>query len=177
MAGAHQLSGGAVSYDANADYYVLLGVPHTATHAEIRAAYRARIQHAHPDKSTGDGARAAALNVAWDVLGEAKQRAAYDDARRSYLAARAAAAATPRTRTRAKKARRDAASVAPKVTRPARAKQAAPSDAVDVAVENFVRSLQNAEYGKALGWFVVGAFISDARQAPARRPPRRRRRR
>lgn len=175
---------GAVTYDPNSDYYVLLGLPDTASHAEIRAAYRARIQHAHPDKSTGDGAMAAALNVAWDVLGDAKKRAAYDDARRRYLAnvAADAAAAKARAARRARKVRaRAAAPAAPKAARkaPAITRAAAPSSprVVDVAVDNLMQSLRNKEYGKALGWFLLGMALDDAQRPPARPRARRRRRR
>lgn len=173
-----------MNYDPHEDYYVLLGVPDTAPPAAIKAAYRARILHAHPDKATGNTATAAALNRAWEVLGDPRTRAAYDAARRRYLAAVAAAAAAsatkarPATRAMRKVRTRAAAPVAPKVSRKAAPRAAAPPapNAVDVAVENFVGSLRNAEYGKALGWFILGAFISDAsRPQPTRRRARRRR--
>jgi len=167
----------AVNYDPNEDFYVVFGVPDTASHAEIRAAYRVRIQHAHPDKSTGNTSTATALNVAWGVLGDPQKRAAYDDRRRRYLASVAAAAVAPSKArpARAKKVRaRAAAPVAPKVTRkaaPATRKAAAPPppSAVDFAVENLMRSIQNAEYGKAFGWFILGALASDAKRPSSQR--------
>jgi curved DNA-binding protein CbpA len=92
-------------YDPKADHYVRLGVAAEATAAEIRTAYRARIKRAHPDKATGSTAAAAALNVAYDVLGDPGKRAAYDDARRGHLAA-VAAAKTARAAAAAAKAAR-----------------------------------------------------------------------
>ncbi len=180
----------AVSYDPHEDFYVLLGVPDTATAAEIKAAHRARIQHQHPDKPTGDAPMAAVLNHARDVLMDSERRAAYDDARRHHLAkvaaeaaARAKATATARAATRRKKRVRAAAPAAPKVARkapkaPAIVRHATPPppSVVDIAVENFVRSLQNKSYGKALGWFVLGTLASDAERRPAPRRRRRRRR-
>lgn len=171
-----------MTYDPNGDYYVLLDVPDTATAAEIKAAHRARIRHEHPDKPTGDTAEAAALNHARDVLMDPKERAAYDDARRHYFAQIAADAAAKSARVRAarraKKVRTHAAPVAPKVARKAEAiiRQATPPPptVVDVAVEQLMRNLENKQYGKALGWFLLGVAASDS---PRRPPPRRHRRR
>ncbi len=66
-------------------HYELLGVPTTATTAEIRAAYLAAARRAHPDRHVGDAAAVAAaeermrlLNAAWADLGDADRRAAYD---------------------------------------------------------------------------------------------------
>src|SRR5262245_590951 len=71
-------------YDPRADYYAILGIDVSATAAEIKKAHRARIAEIHPDRG-GDGARAAAVNVARDVLGDASTRRAYDHARREWL--------------------------------------------------------------------------------------------
>ena len=61
------------------DLYRLLGIPPTATPAEIRQAYRNRAWRAHPDVAAptniGD---MASINVAWSVLGDPYRRAAYD---------------------------------------------------------------------------------------------------
>ena len=67
-------------------HYEELGVPPTATAAEIRAAYVALARAHHPDRNTarpaGERARAAArmarVNAAWTVLSDPQRRAAYD---------------------------------------------------------------------------------------------------
>jgi curved DNA-binding protein CbpA len=173
-----------VNYDPKADCYVLLGVLDTADLAEIRKAYRARIQQAHPDRSTGSTAAAAALNVAHDVLSDPKNRAAYDDARHHHFAAVAAAAEAKAAAkaARASKARaRASAAVGRKGPRQAvgivrKASPPSPPDAVKFAVDNLMQSLQSKQYGKALGWFLLGAVALDAgqRRPHGRRPTRRR---
>jgi hypothetical protein len=60
-----------------ANHYDVLGVPASATPAEVRAAYRAAARDHHPDAG-GDPARMRAVNVAWAVLGDPVRRAAYD---------------------------------------------------------------------------------------------------
>jgi hypothetical protein len=60
-------------------HYEVLGVPSTATQAEVRAAYRAAARNHHPDAG-GDPGRMRALNLAWAVLGDPVRRAAYDRA-------------------------------------------------------------------------------------------------
>ena len=50
-----------------------LGVGPRPSWDEVRAAYRARIQTAHPDRAGGDTARAAALNAAYATLVRAKR--------------------------------------------------------------------------------------------------------
>jgi DnaJ domain len=62
---------------APASHYDVLGVPPSATQAEVRAAYRAAARDHHPDAG-GDAGRMRALNVAWAVLGDPVRRAAYD---------------------------------------------------------------------------------------------------
>jgi hypothetical protein len=81
------------------DHYATLGVPRTASHEQIRRAYRERMRAAHPDTSDGRGsgtaresssaaaqsssAQSAAAQVtriaeAWNVLSSPARRAAYD---------------------------------------------------------------------------------------------------
>jgi hypothetical protein len=50
-----------------------LGLGPRPTWTEVRAAYRARIQEAHPDRAGGDTERAAALNTAYATLVRAKR--------------------------------------------------------------------------------------------------------
>jgi hypothetical protein len=58
-------------------HYDVLGVPPSATQAEVRAAYRAAARNHHPDAG-GDPGSMRALNRAWAVLGDPVRRAAYD---------------------------------------------------------------------------------------------------
>lgn len=65
------------------DHYSLLGVPFTATNAEITRAYRRAMKRAHPDRQH-PARRAAAeelarrLNAAYAVLADPVKRLAYD---------------------------------------------------------------------------------------------------
>ncbi len=63
------------------DYYKTLGVPRTATAAEIKKAFRKLARESHPDKHPGDTAaerRFKAINEANAVLSDAGKRAKYD---------------------------------------------------------------------------------------------------
>lgn len=62
------------------DYYKILGVPRTASEAEIKRAYRKLAREFHPDRNQAKDAedRFKAANEANEVLGDAKKRAAYD---------------------------------------------------------------------------------------------------
>lgn len=62
------------------DYYKILGVPRTASEAEIKRAYRKLAREFHPDKNKAAGAedRFKAANEANEVLSDPKKRAAYD---------------------------------------------------------------------------------------------------
>lgn len=60
-------------------HYHVLGVPTTATMAQIRDAYRAQARVWHPDRSqTGSSERMARLNEAYRVLSDPGRRAVYD---------------------------------------------------------------------------------------------------
>jgi curved DNA-binding protein CbpA len=74
---------GAVSDPDTEDHYALLGVPFTATHAEITAAYRRAMKRAHPDRQRPERRAAAEelarrLNTAYAVLSNPVKRLAYD---------------------------------------------------------------------------------------------------
>ncbi len=63
------------------DYYKTLGVPRTATQADIKKAFRKLARESHPDKHQGDKAaerRFKAINEANAVLSDTAKRAKYD---------------------------------------------------------------------------------------------------
>ena len=66
------------------DYYKALGVSKTAKPAEIKAAYRKLARKYHPDANKGDASaeeRFKEISEANDILGDAKRRKEYDEAR------------------------------------------------------------------------------------------------
>ena len=66
------------------DLYALLQVDSSADAASIRTAYRALAAVFHPDHAGADGEpRMREINAAWEVLGDARRRAAYDAERRA----------------------------------------------------------------------------------------------
>ena len=79
------------------DYYKTLGVPRTATQAEIKKAFRKLARESHPDKHPGDKsaeARFKSINEANAVLSDTAKRAKYDQFGKDWEAyARAGAAA------------------------------------------------------------------------------------
>ena len=64
------------------DYYAVLGVSADASGKEITKAYRKLARKHHPDSSAGNEERFKQISAAYDVIGDAEKRAAYDEARR-----------------------------------------------------------------------------------------------
>ena len=67
------------------DYYKVLGVAEDASASDITKAYRKLAKELHPDANPGDGAaegRFKEVASAYDVLGDASKRKAYDEVRR-----------------------------------------------------------------------------------------------
>jgi curved DNA-binding protein len=67
---------------AERDFYKILGVPRTATEAEIRKAYKTLARKYHPDKNQGDKAaeeRFKDISHARDILLNKKKRELYDE--------------------------------------------------------------------------------------------------
>lgn len=63
----------------NKDYYIILGVPRTATQDEIKKAYRKLAHEHHPDKKTGNEGKFKEVNEAYQVLSDPKKRSNYDN--------------------------------------------------------------------------------------------------
>ncbi|MBI2723791.1 MAG: DnaJ domain-containing protein [Chloroflexi bacterium] len=69
---------------AEPDHYAALKVHPDATDAEIKRRYRSLMRSVHPDANAADphaNRKAAALNRAFEVIGDPERRRAYDDAR------------------------------------------------------------------------------------------------
>lgn len=64
--------------DADPDHYGALGVPASATPAELRAAYRRRVVETHPDKAGGDGSEFRRVQAAYEALSDPELRRAHD---------------------------------------------------------------------------------------------------
>ena len=63
------------------DYYEVLGLPRTATEAEIRKEYRKLARKYHPDVNPGDKSaeeKFKEINEAYEVLSDADKRRRYD---------------------------------------------------------------------------------------------------
>ncbi len=70
------------------DAYRILQVDSAAEDEVVRAAYRRLARKYHPDLAEGTeaAARMAAINAAWELIGEPAARAAYDRARAAHVA-------------------------------------------------------------------------------------------
>ena len=80
------------------DYYATLGVPRTATQAEIKKAFRKLARKHHPDVNKSDAAaerRFKEVNEANDVLGDPEKRKPYDQLGANWEAYQRAARAAP----------------------------------------------------------------------------------
>ncbi|MCW4386200.1 J domain-containing protein [Salinibacterium sp. SYSU T00001] len=64
----------------NPSPYEVLGVAPTASHDELRRAYRRMLRETHPDTG-GDAARFHAVQHAWELVGTPEDRAVYDSGR------------------------------------------------------------------------------------------------
>jgi curved DNA-binding protein CbpA len=60
------------------DPYAILGVPRTATRAEIARAFRQLAKRAHPDVGGQGGAGMQELNWAWNLLSDPRRRTSWD---------------------------------------------------------------------------------------------------
>ncbi len=73
--------------DYQKDYYKTLGVPKTATAAQIKKSYRELARKYHPDANKGSAdaeERFKDITEAYNVLSDEKQRKEYDDARSMF---------------------------------------------------------------------------------------------
>lgn len=77
LAGARLLSNSANAHSSS-DYYSLLGVPRSASQAEIKKAFYQLAKQHHPDTAGGDPKRFADISAAYDTLSDSRKRGIYD---------------------------------------------------------------------------------------------------
>ncbi|WAB82256.1 DnaJ domain-containing protein [Microcella daejeonensis] len=80
------------------DFYAVLGLPKTATEAELKKKYRSLARQYHPDSNAGDAAAEARfkeISEAYSVLSDREQRAEYDQIRAMGSGARFSAGGAP----------------------------------------------------------------------------------
>lgn len=73
--------------DSDADFYEILGIPHSATARDIKKAFRDKVKDLHPDhhpECVDCQQRFISCTKAYDVLVDPEQRAIYDETRGSY---------------------------------------------------------------------------------------------
>jgi DnaJ-class molecular chaperone len=75
---------------ASGDYYKLLGVPYSATRADITRAYRGAMKQVHPDRRNPEEreeaeAQARLLNLAYSTLVNSQTRRAYDNSLKAQV--------------------------------------------------------------------------------------------
>ena len=69
------------SFPLNAkDYYDILGVPRSASAADLKKAYFKKAKEFHPDVNKSEGAKEkfASINEAYEVLGDDSKKRVYD---------------------------------------------------------------------------------------------------
>jgi DnaJ-class molecular chaperone len=73
-----------IDFDPRVDFYKALGVDKKASADEVKKAYRKLAKQYHPDSTGGDKSKEARfkeISNAYEVLGDAKKRAQYDEIR------------------------------------------------------------------------------------------------